>query len=101
RRLCVVSPSLVLAGARPLSDLFTSRLGGVLGEALPFFVGMVSVTAFFFGVAYAFITVPAMTLRQEKLRDDIRGRVFGVLNVLVSTFSFLPLIFVGPIADVW
>jgi DHA3 family macrolide efflux protein-like MFS transporter len=59
------------------------------------------VTAFFFGVAYAFITVPAMTLLQEQLRDDIRGRVFGVLNVLVSTFSFLPLIFVGPIADVW
>ena len=35
------------------------------------------------------------------LRDDIRGRVFGVLNVLVSIFSLLPLIFVGPIADVW
>ena len=92
---------LVLAAARPLSELFTSRLGGVLGEVLPFFVGMVSVTAFFFGIAYAFITVPAMTLLQEQLRDDIRGRVFGVLNVLVSTFSFLPLIFVGPIADVW
>jgi len=92
---------LMLAAARPLSELFTSRLGGVLGEVLPFFVGMVSVTAFFFGVAYAFITVPAMTLLQEQLRDDIRGRVFGVLNVLVSTFSFLPLIFVGPIADVW
>jgi DHA3 family macrolide efflux protein-like MFS transporter len=62
---------------------------------------MVSVTAFAFGVAYAFITVPAMTLLQEQLRDDIRGRVFGVLNVLVSIFSFLPLIFVGPMADVW
>ena len=92
---------LVLAAARPFADVFASRLGGVLGEALPFFVGMVSVTAFFFGVAYAFITVPAMTLLQEHLRDDIRGRVFGVLNVLVSIFSFLPLIFVGPIADVW
>jgi MFS family permease len=92
---------LVLAGAQPLSDVFASRLGGVLGETLPFFVGLVSITAFFFGVAYAFITVPAMTLLQEHLRDDIRGRVFGVLNVLVSIFSFLPLIFVGPIADIW
>jgi MFS family permease len=92
---------LVLAAARPFADVFASRLGGVLGEVLPFFVGMVSVTALFFGVAYAFITVPAMTLLQEQLRDDIRGRVFGVLNVLVSIFSFLPLIFVGPIADVW
>jgi len=91
---------LVLAAARPFAEVFASRLGGVL-EALPFFVGMVSVTAFFFGLAYAFITVPAMTLLQEQLRDDIRGRVFGVLNVLVSIFSFLPLIFVGPLADVW
>lgn len=92
---------LVLAAARPFAEIFASRLGGVLGEALPFFVGMVSVTAFVFGVAYAFITVPAMVLLQEQLRDDIRGRVFGVLNVLVSIFSFLPLIFVGPLADVW
>jgi MFS family permease len=92
---------LVLAAARPFADVFASRLGGVLGEALPFFVGMVSITAFVFGIAYAFITVPAMTLLQEQLRDDIRGRVFGVLNLLVSVFSFLPLIFVGPIADVW
>lgn len=92
---------LSLAAARPLAEIFTSRLGGVLGEVLPFFVGMVGVTAFIFGMAYAFITVPAMVLLQEQLRDDIRGRVFGVLNVLVSIFSFLPLIFVGPIADVW
>ncbi len=92
---------LALAGARPLAEVFASRLGGVLGEVLPFFIGMVSVIALFFGLAYAFITVPAMTLLQEQLRDDIRGRVFGVLNVLVSTFSLLPLIFVGPIADVW
>src|SRR5438034_741926 len=92
---------LALAAARPFAEVFTSRLGGVLGEALPFFLGMVSVTALFFGIAYAFITVPAMTLLQEQLRDDIRGRVFGVLNVLVSIFSFLPLVFVGPLADVW
>lgn len=92
---------LALAAARPFADVFASRLGGVLGEALPLFIGLVSVTALFFGLAYAFITVPAMTLLQEQLRDDIRGRVFGVLNVLVSIFSLLPLIFVGPIADVW
>jgi MFS family permease len=61
----------------------------------------VSVTAFVFGVSYSFITVPAMTLLQEELPDEIRGRVFGVLNTLVSIFSFLPLIIVGPIADVW
>jgi len=93
---------IVLAAARPFAEVFaSSRFGGGLGGALPFFIGIVGVTAFVFGVAYAFITVPAMTLLQEELRDDIRGRVFGVLNVLVSLFSFMPLIVVGPIADVW
>jgi MFS family permease len=95
----------VLALARPLVDVFAeSRFGGAvvsLGGALPFFIGIVSVTAFAFGVSYSFITVPAMTLLQEELPEDIRGRVFGVLNSLVSIFSFLPLIIVGPIADVW
>lgn len=96
----------VLAAARPFTDVFAqSRIGGAvqggLGGALPFFVAIVSVTAFVFGMAYSFITVPAMTLLQEQLPEDIRGRVFGVLNVLVSIFSFLPLIVVGPIADEW
>ena len=96
----------VLAAARPFTDVFAqSRIGGVvqggLGGALPFFIAIVSVTAFVFGVAYSFITVPAMTLLQEQLPEDIRGRVFGVLNVLVSIFSFLPLIVVGPVADEW
>ncbi|HYK98272.1 MAG TPA: MFS transporter, partial [Candidatus Acidoferrales bacterium] len=63
---------LVLAAARPFTDVFaTSRFGG----ALPFFIGIVSVTAFVFGVAYSFTTVPAMTLLQEELPEDIRGRV--------------------------
>ena len=97
---------VVLAAARPFTDVFAqSRIGGVvqggLGGALPFFIALVSATAFVFGVAYSFITVPAMTLLQEQLPEDIRGRAFGVLNVLVSIFSFLPLVVVGPVADKW
>ena len=57
-----------LAAAKPFADLFAeSRFGGAiasLGGALPFFIGIVSVTAFVFGIAYSFTTVPAMTLLQ-------------------------------------
>jgi MFS family permease len=90
---------LVLAAARPVAGLVRRASG--LGEGLPYFVGIVVVTAFVFGIAYALITVPSMTLVQEELPDLIRGRVFGVLNVLVSVFSLAPLILVGPIADLW
>ncbi len=58
------------------------------------------VVAFTAGVSYAFVAVPAQTALQEELPEDVRGRVFGVLNTLVSLASFLPIIIVGPVADV-
>ncbi|MGH2449842.1 MAG: MFS transporter [Candidatus Limnocylindria bacterium] len=98
--LVVVTWALVvLAAARPVSDVL--RRAADLGEAFPYFIGLVSVIALVFGVSYAFITVPSMTLLQEELRDDIRGRVFGVMNVMVAVFSLLPLLVVGPVADLW
>jgi len=90
---------MVLAVERPLADLFRSATGP--NAAFPFFVAVVSRTAFVFGIAYAFITVPSMTRLQSDLHDDIRGRIFGVLNTLVSVFSFLPLLLVGPVADLY
>lgn len=97
----IVVALFVLAAARPLA-LVAGRAtqgGGLAG--LPYFIGLVVLTAFVFGVAYAFITVPSMTLVQEELPDAIRGRVFGVLNVLISVFSLLPIVIVGPVADLW
>ncbi len=66
------------------------------------FVSMLSIVvgiAFLVGVAYAFVLVPSQTQLQEELPGDVRGRVFGVLNTLVSVASFVPIIVAGPIAD--
>ena len=41
---------------------------------------------------------PAQTQLQEDLPEDVRGRVFGVLNMLVSVASFLPILIVGPLS---
>lgn len=91
---------LVLAAARPVAGIVgVAATGGLAG--LPYFITLVVVTAFVFGLAYAFITVPSMTYIQEELPERVRGRVFGVLNVLVSVFSLLPLLVVGPVADLW
>jgi MFS family permease len=60
---------------------------------------VVVVVAFAAGVCYAFVAVPAQTSLQEELPSDVRGRVFGVLNMLVSLASFVPIIIVGPLAD--
>ena len=84
--------SQFLSSAEASSDLLdlsavTSRLG------------IVVVLAFFAGIAYGFVAIPSQTQLQEELPEDVRGRVFGVLNMLVSIASFLPIIIVGPFSD--
>ena len=71
----------------PDLSLLTSLLSIVVG------------VAFFAGIAYACVAIPSQTQLQEDLPDDVRGRVFGILNMLVSVASFLPILIVGPIAD--
>jgi predicted MFS family arabinose efflux permease len=83
---------VVLAIAQPV----TSALD--LGPLVSL-LSVVVVVAFAAGVAYGFVAVPAQTQLQEELPPGIRGRVFGVLNMLISIASFLPIVIVGPIAD--
>jgi MFS family permease len=80
-------------------------LGGAQGLGLPSdglvtLLNVCVLVAFTAGISYAYVAVPAQTALQEELPEDVRGRVFGVLNTLVSLASFLPIILVGPLADV-
>lgn len=56
--------------------------------------------AFLIGCAYAIVAISAQTQLQEDLPEEVRGRVFGILNMLVSVASLLPIVVVGPIADI-
>jgi hypothetical protein len=55
--------------------------------------------ALFAGIVYAFVAIPSQTQLQEDLPEAVRGRVFGVLNMLVSVASFAPILIVGTIAE--
>lgn len=55
--------------------------------------------AFIFGIANALIFVPSNTLLQEKVVDEFRGKVYGLLNALVGLSSLFPIILVGGFAD--
>jgi MFS family permease len=69
-------------------------------SAVTSLLAVVVVIAFFAGISYGIVAIPAQTQLQEELPEDVRGRVFGVLNMLASVSSFLPIIVVGPISDV-
>ncbi|MBA2373239.1 MAG: MFS transporter [Chloroflexi bacterium] len=62
-------------------------------------VPVVVVLAFFSGSAYAATSVSAQTALFEHMPPEVRGRVFGVLATIVSAASLIPILIVGPLAD--
>jgi MFS family permease len=106
----VIEGGLIALGLALLAMALSGRISSFLGASvdrtgLPdlslvtSLLSIVVAVAFIAGMAYAAVAIPAQTQLQEDLPEDVRGRVFGVLNMLVSVASFLPILVVGPIAD--
>ena len=92
----------LLAAAGPIARLLQrAETATGLGSLADFtsLLAIVVLVALLAGVAYSFVAIPSQTQLQEEIPEDVRGRVFGVLNMLVSVASFLPIIIVGPVAD--
>ncbi len=91
-----------LAGAGPISR-FLQGAQAATGlndlSGLTSLLAIVIAIALLAGMAYGFVAIPSQTQLQEELPEDVRGRVFGVLNMLVSVASFAPIIVVGPVSD--
>jgi MFS family permease len=68
-------------------------------SAVTSLIAVVIAMSFVAGIAYGIVAISSQTQLQEDLPQEVRGRVFGVLNMLVSVGSFLPIIIVGPISD--
>ena len=68
-------------------------------SAVTSLIAIVIAMSFVAGIAYGIVAISSQTQLQEDLPESVRGRVFGVLNMLVSVGSFLPIIIVGPISD--
>jgi MFS family permease len=93
---------VLLAFSTPISQLLHDRAGSTALSNASRTLSLLSLVmgiAFLIGAAYAVVAISAQTQLQEELPEDVRGRVFGVLNMLVSVASLAPIIVVGPIAD--
>lgn len=91
----------ILSAAGPVTRFLqhVTSVSPIDVSSLVTLLSVVIVLAFLAGIAYACVAIPAQTQLQEDLPEEVRGRVFGVLNMLISTASFLPIIIVGQIAD--
>ena len=93
---------VILTVAGPVSRILTGvgdKVPLVDLSALTSLVAVVVAIAFVAGIAYGIVAISAQVQLQEDIPADVRGRVFGVLNMLISVASILPIIVVGPIAD--
>ncbi len=96
---------VLLATVKPVAGAFGAATGP-LEEVVPAIaplisvIGIVVVIALFAGIEYAFVAIPAQTALQEDLPPDVRGRIFGILNTLLSVASFLPVLLAPAMADI-
>jgi hypothetical protein len=92
----------LLSFAGPISHFLENNVGAQFREAsrVVSVLSLVIVIAYLIGCSYAVVAISAQTQLQEDLPEEVRGRVFGVLNMLVSISSLAPILVVGFIADI-
>ena len=97
---------MAIAAVKPVSDIVSPAvrpLESNLPELLSPFVSVIAVVvviAVSAGLEYAFVAIPSQTALQEDLPGDVRGRIFGILNTLLSVASFLPVLLAPAAADI-
>ncbi|HEY5487258.1 MAG TPA: hypothetical protein VIK06_06395, partial [Candidatus Limnocylindrales bacterium] len=92
----------LLSAAGPISRFLEQQVAGQGFQDASRMVSLLSMViaiAFIAGACYAVVAISSQTQLQEELPEDVRGRVFGVLNMLISVSSLLPIIVVAPAAD--
>lgn len=92
----------ILSFAGPISHFLEANVATQIREVsrVASVLSLVIALAFAVGLAFAVVSISSQTQLQEDLPEDVRGRVFGVLNMLVSIASLAPIIIVAPIADI-
>lgn len=65
----------------------------------PDIISILVVTAFLGGIGNACIFIPAQATIQEKIPENFRSKIYGLLFAVIGFFSLLPLITVGGLAD--
>jgi MFS family permease len=96
---------LALASAPVISDFLSNRFVMHVTHfrrPLEHIIGLSSLLAifsYFLGFFNVSIVIPSQTVMQELTPENMRGRVFGVLNMMMSSISLLPVVLIGPLAD--
>lgn len=110
-RRILISRAMTAAGALFVIFSFSQKVAEILDHPLPViqkplpftqFMGLstvLAITSFLFGLAIVVIMVLSMSSLQEATPHEIRGRVFGVLNMIAFGAVILPVLISGALAE--
>jgi MFS family permease len=99
--LSSVAVFLLPLASRFISYPYVQSFNSVVPHLLQFNVlHFMIFLAFLLGIANALIFVPSKTIIQEETSDEMRGKIYGGLNTVVSLLSLLPVALVGSLADI-
>jgi MFS family permease len=95
--LAIVQPASILLGpaVAPIENALPNTLTPLISV-----IAVVVMISIFAGLEYSFVAIPSQTALQEELPPDVRGRIFGILNTLLSLASFLPVLAAPAAADI-
>ncbi|MDF2952456.1 MAG: transporter [Anaerocolumna sp.] len=85
--------------------IHTMTLSSILIGVSTFSFGIIpnfllySVVMGFLGLIMPLFNTPAIVLLQEKVEEEYMGRVFGVLNMIISVTMPVGMLFFGPMSD--
>jgi len=89
-------------GSKVTSRAFIQDINGYLPHFMTITIlHLMIILAFIMGIAISLIFVPSNTIIQEQTSDEVRGKIYGTLNTLVSLCSILPVVVIGSLADVF
>jgi MFS family permease len=84
---------VIAAGGFGISGLFLILLATVRD------VGSALVVSFFLGFGDILIVVVVQTILQHHVPRPMRGRIFGIQNMLINSAFTFPVVFFGGLAD--
>lgn len=88
---------ILLSNIHILSNLF--HASSQAGRASGLEVSLSLLLALLLGLSAACIAIPLQTMLQEEIPEGMRGKVFGVQNMLINTALTLPMSLAGICAD--
>ncbi len=92
---------LLPLASRVTSHAFVQGLNSFLPHYLDInILHIIVLLAFIIGFAISFVFIPSNATIQIETSQEMRGRMYGLLNSLIGGVSFLPVALAGGLADV-